>query len=91
MEQLSIFNKVDDFQEQQTDDRELSIEEINKFINEHKLTERIDIINTENASKRRFTILSLFSGCGGLDLGFKGGFTYLHGNYERNNFDSYLG
>ncbi|AOZ77266.1 cytosine methyltransferase [Clostridium pasteurianum DSM 525 = ATCC 6013] len=47
----------------------------------------MDIINTENASKRRFTILSLFSGCGGLDLGFKGGFTYLHGNYERNNFD----
>lgn len=30
-------------------------------------------------------IASLFSGCGGLDLGFTGGFTYLGRNYERLN------
>ena len=42
-------------------------------------------------------ITSLFSGCGGLDLGFTGGFTFLGHNYERlntrivfaNDFDTY--
>ena len=30
-------------------------------------------------------ILSLFSGCGGLDLGFSGGFSFLHKNYPKLN------
>ena len=30
-------------------------------------------------------VASLFSGCGGLDLGFSGGFTFLGRNYERLN------
>lgn len=34
----------------------------------------------------RYTITSLFSGCGGLDLGFRGGFTYLNKNYKKLNF-----
>lgn len=34
-----------------------------------------------------YTIASLFSGCGGLDLGFKGGFTFLGKEYARNPFD----
>ena len=29
------------------------------------------------------TIVSLFSGCGGLDLGFTGGFTFRGQNYNR--------
>lgn len=33
------------------------------------------------------TVTSLFSGCGGLDLGFTGGFTFLGRNYERLNTD----
>lgn len=32
-------------------------------------------------------IVSLFSGCGGLDLGFTGGFTFQGRNYERLNTD----
>ena len=34
-----------------------------------------------------YTIASLFSGCGGLDLGFKGGFSFLGKEYARNPFD----
>lgn len=36
---------------------------------------------------KRYTVISLFSGCGGLDLGFLGGFTFLNKNYPANNFD----
>jgi len=32
-------------------------------------------------------VLSLFSGCGGMDLGFMGGFDYLGTHYERNPFN----
>lgn len=36
---------------------------------------------------RKYKVVSLFSGCGGLDLGFKGGFKSLGKTYERNNFE----
>ena len=36
---------------------------------------------------KKYTILSLFTGCGGLDLGFLGGFKYLGKNYHKNNFE----
>ncbi len=36
-------------------------------------------------SKRKFKIVSLFSGCGGLDLGFTGGFTSNGRQYEKLN------
>jgi len=35
---------------------------------------------------KKFTILSLFSGCGGLDLGFLGGFEFLGKKYKKHNF-----
>ena len=38
-------------------------------------------------SNRKWTIASLFSGCGGLDLGFIGGFTFLGKTYSRLPFD----
>jgi DNA (cytosine-5)-methyltransferase 1 len=40
----------------------------------------------ENPSKANFTVVSLFSGCGGMDLGFKGGFTVLGRRYARHPF-----
>lgn len=33
-----------------------------------------------------FTVVSLFSGCGGLDLGLEGGFGYLDKKYKKNPF-----
>lgn len=35
----------------------------------------------------QYSVVSLFSGCGGLDLGFKGGFSYLGQFYEKNPFE----
>ena len=36
---------------------------------------------------KRCTVVSLFSGCGGMDLGFKGGFTVLGRRYAKHPFD----
>lgn len=33
-----------------------------------------------------YSVLSLFCGCGGIDLGFRGGFSYLGKSYSRNKF-----
>ena len=37
--------------------------------------------------KKNYTIASLFSGCGGLDQGFIGGFESLNRNYKKHPFD----
>lgn len=37
--------------------------------------------------KSCFTVVSLFSGCGGMDLGFKGGFTFLGYRYAKHPFE----
>ena len=36
---------------------------------------------------KRFSVISLFAGCGGLDLGFVGGFEFLGKKYTKRNFD----
>ena len=78
-EQINIFYEIDNMQ--------LSKEELNEFINEHELKNKIDTFNYNIESEEKFTVLSLFAGCGGLDLGLKGGFEYLNKKYNRNNFD----
>jgi DNA (cytosine-5)-methyltransferase 1 len=35
----------------------------------------------------RYKVVSLFSGCGGMDLGFRGGFTFLQKKFEENPFE----
>ncbi len=37
--------------------------------------------------KQKYSIASLFTGCGGLDLGFTGGFTFLGKKYSKRNFE----
>lgn len=37
--------------------------------------------------EKKYSIVSFFSGCGGLDLGFLGGFSYKDENYESMPFD----
>lgn len=39
------------------------------------------------AKKRKFSIVSLFAGCGGLDLGFLGGFQFLDKKFSKRNFE----
>ena len=36
---------------------------------------------------KKYKVVSLFSGCGGLDLGFKGNFEFLKKTYPENNFE----
>lgn len=36
---------------------------------------------------KKHSVISLFSGCGGMDLGFTGGFNFLGKRYKKNNFD----
>ncbi len=38
-------------------------------------------------TKRKFSVISLFSGCGGMDLGFVGGFEFLGKKYSRLPFE----
>ncbi|MDA8325408.1 MAG: DNA cytosine methyltransferase [Nitrospiraceae bacterium] len=41
----------------------------------------------KTTDQNRYRVLSLFSGCGGLDLGFCGGFDFLGRHYEKTLFD----
>lgn len=38
-------------------------------------------------SSKEFKVVSLFSGCGGMDLGFRGDFDFLGKHYEKNPFE----
>jgi len=40
-----------------------------------------------NNDNTKFKVVSLFSGCGGIDLGFKGDFLYLNQYYSPRNFE----
>lgn len=43
--------------------------------------------NTAETESNNYSVISMFSGCGGLDLGFKGGFTFLGTEYAKNPYD----
>ena len=73
MKQMNLFDEINETQ----NNKEISIEEIEKFITEHEITQKVDTINTEIDINNRFSVISLFAGCGGLDLGFRGNFEYL--------------
>jgi DNA (cytosine-5)-methyltransferase 1 len=47
----------------------------------------IERINRVDPRTSKFKVVSLFSGCGGMDLGFKGGFTSLKKSYSRQPFN----
>jgi len=40
-----------------------------------------------DTQKDAFSVVSMFSGCGGMDLGFRGSFSYNGIEHERLNFD----
>ena len=66
---------------------EVNIKEIQQFNLNHKMTKRVDTVNSKINTNKRFCVISLFAGCGGLDLGFKGKFKYLGKEYSDNGFD----
>jgi len=59
------------------------------MLNQISLFEKTDecFVDTETLSEGgKLSVISLFSGCGGMDLGFKGNFKFLDKNYEANNY-----
>lgn len=48
-----------------------------------KTNNTIDLASVQ----QKFGVVSLFSGCGGMDLGFQGGFTFLNRRYKRHPFE----
>src|SRR5690554_606670 len=44
-------------------------------------------MSDNNKVKSVYKVISLFSGCGGLDLGFEGGFKSLGKNYAKRKFE----
>ena len=46
-----------------------------------------NILRNMKEEKEVLKVVSLFSGCGGLDLGFEGDFAYLGKKYPRNDFE----
>lgn len=59
------------------------IEEIMEV--EHGKT--LPLVQSKFQTEKKYTIASLFAGCGGLDLGFKGGFSFLGKEYAANPFE----
>lgn len=52
------------------------------------ITDELERCSAANSSKRdRFSVVSLFSGAGGMDLGFIGGFGFLSKHYAQLPFD----
>lgn len=49
--------------------------------------DRIDNGITKAGKEKLFSVISLFSGCGGMDLGFRGGFEFLGKKYPRLPFN----
>lgn len=47
----------------------------------------VNVSNIENKKTKKYNVLSLFSGCGGMDLGFEGGFEFLGKKYQKNPFN----
>ena len=45
------------------------------------------MVQQRQEAKPTITVVSLFSGCGGMDLGFLGGFEFLGERYDRTAFD----
>ncbi|CAO1611282.1 DNA cytosine methyltransferase [Brochothrix thermosphacta] len=58
---------------------------MHSFFKEKPLT--VDVEQLSLSKNKKLKVISLFSGCGGMDLGFKGGFNYLNKNYEENPFE----
>jgi DNA (cytosine-5)-methyltransferase 1 len=47
----------------------------------------VDVGASDSATMaKEYTVISMFSGCGGMDLGFHGGFAFLGRRYERHPF-----
>ena len=61
-----------------------------KSTHEEFETEFITVKNSntqKDTDNKKIKLLSLFSGCGGLDLGLLGGFNFKNRKFDKNNFE----
>lgn len=54
---------------------------------EHDICTEKPVPLSHTPQGNNYSIVSLFSGCGGLDLGFRGGFSFLGKEYKRHPFE----
>lgn len=47
----------------------------------------VDVLGYTPSLKKKYKVISLFAGCGGMDLGFEGGFTVFGQEYGENPFE----
>jgi DNA (cytosine-5)-methyltransferase 1 len=65
------------------------------LVNESQLSSAINVIESGNKMKmdttqdkqKKLKVVSLFSGCGGMDLGFVGGFKHRHYEFKKTGFE----
>lgn len=57
------------------------------FNKQHEIKNFIKLNYTDMKCDKKLNVVSLFSGCGGLDLGFNGGFKYLNKYYGNNPYN----
>lgn len=50
-------------------------------------TKTINSFSVNTKTNEKLNVVSLFSGCGGMDLGFIGGFKFLGDDYAKNPFN----
>ncbi|MEX2375273.1 MAG: helix-turn-helix domain-containing protein [Dehalococcoidia bacterium] len=62
-------------------------EDIIAWIDDRKAATAIDRRVESAQSPEHFSVVSLFSGCGGMDLGFRGGFDFLDKSYQNLPFE----
>ena len=59
---------------------------VKTYLNSNTMTVNAENVNINNDS-RKLNVVSLFSGAGGMDLGFQGGFNFLNRYYAKNPFE----
>lgn len=64
-----------------------NISDVIEIVSEMPRPKDVSIDSASTTSMKNWSVVSLFSGCGGLDLGFRGGFSSLGHNYAQNPFD----
>ena len=53
-----------------------------------QISDQTEIQNHKNINlEQKHSVVSMFSGCGGMDLGFRGGFEFLGETYSKNPYD----
>ncbi len=68
----------------------IDIEETQLNIVKEQLSLYLKTVNLENKNGKDLNVVSLFSGCGGMDLGFEGGFLAHKKSIAKNKYEDFV-